>query len=259
MPAGSTLFLDAGSTLLAVASFLQGPLTIITPSLDIAQQVSDREGIDLILLGGKWDQKQRLFAGSATLSLLSRYRADIAILGACAIHAELGLSASQEADAEVKRAMLAASRALGSRRPSKTQPVRTVSGVRVIRDSSTVLDRPRQSSGTIAPCRLPFAHINVEKVMNKVKTMNIALIGYGFVGKTFHAPLIQSVDGLKLAVISSRDEEKVKRDLPDVLVVATPEEAIQHPDIDLVVIASPNATHAPLATGAQCRQACGSG
>lgn len=30
----------------------------------------------------------------------------------------------------------------------------------------------------------------------------------------------------------------MKRDLPDVLVVATPEEAIQHPDIDLVVIAS---------------------
>lgn len=111
VPAGSTLFLDAGSTLLAVASFLQGPLTIITPSLDIAQQVSDREDIDLILLGGKWDQKQRLFAGSATLSLLSRYRADIAILGACAIHAELGLSASQEADAKVKRAMLAASQA----------------------------------------------------------------------------------------------------------------------------------------------------
>ena len=243
VPAGSTLFLDAGSTLLAVASFLQGPLTIITPSLDIAQQVSDREGIDLILLGGKWDQKQRLFAGSATLSLLS-LPGGYCHPGACAIHAELGLSASQEADAEVKRAMLAASRALGSRRPSKTQPVRTVSGVRVIRDSSTVLDRPRQSSGTIAPCRLPFAHINVEKVMNKVKTMNIALIGYGFVGKTFHAPLIQSVDGLKLAVISSRDEEKVKRDLPDVLVVATPEEAIQHPDIDLVVIASPNATHA---------------
>ncbi len=84
--------------------------------------------------------------------------------------------------------------------------------------------------------------------MNKMKTINIALIGYGFVGKTFHAPLIQSVDGLTLAVVSSRDEEKVKRDLPDVQVVATPEEAITHPDIDLVVIASPNATHAPLAT-----------
>ncbi|MHA1139094.1 oxidoreductase [Enterobacter mori] len=83
--------------------------------------------------------------------------------------------------------------------------------------------------------------------MNKAKTINIALIGYGFVGKTFHAPLIQSIEGLTLAVVSSRDEEKVKHDLPNVLVVATPEEAIQHPDVDLVVIASPNATHAPLA------------
>ena len=109
VPAGSTLFLDAGSTVLSVAMFLKGPLTVITTSLDIAQHFSDREDIALILLGGKWDKAQRLFAGSATLSLLSRYRADIAILGACAIHAELGLSASKEADAEVKRAMLAAS------------------------------------------------------------------------------------------------------------------------------------------------------
>ena len=82
VPAGSTLFLDAGSTVMAVASFLRGPLTVITTSLDIAQHFSDREDVELILLGGKWDQQQRLFAGSATLSLLSRYRADIAILGA---------------------------------------------------------------------------------------------------------------------------------------------------------------------------------
>ncbi|MBK1992528.1 DeoR/GlpR transcriptional regulator, partial [Campylobacter sp. 2018MI35] len=66
VPAGSTLFLDAGSTVMAVATFLQGPLTVITTSLDIAHYFSDREDIDLILLGGKWDQKQRLFAGGAT-------------------------------------------------------------------------------------------------------------------------------------------------------------------------------------------------
>ena len=83
--------------------------------------------------------------------------------------------------------------------------------------------------------------------MTNGKNINIALIGYGFVGKTFHAPLLQSVDGLNLAIVASRDEEKVKRDLPNVTVIASPEEAIQHPDIDLVVIASPNATHAPLA------------
>ena len=109
IPGGSTLFLDAGSTVLAVATQIQGPMTVITPSLDIAKHFSTRADIQLILLGGKWDMQQRLFAGSATVSLLERYRADIAVLGTCALHADLGLSASQEADAEVKRAMLAAS------------------------------------------------------------------------------------------------------------------------------------------------------
>lgn len=109
IPGGSTLFLDAGSTVLAVATQIQGPMTVITPSLDIAQHFSTRADIQLILLGGKWDMQQRLFAGSATVSLLERYRADIAVLGTCALHADLGRSASQEADAEVKRAMLAAS------------------------------------------------------------------------------------------------------------------------------------------------------
>ena len=109
IPGGSTLFHDAGSTVLAVATQIQGPMTVITPSLDIAQHFSTRADIQLILLGGKWDMQQRLFAGSATVSLLERYRADIAVLGTCALHADLGLSASQEADAEVKRAMLAAS------------------------------------------------------------------------------------------------------------------------------------------------------
>ncbi|HHG8774632.1 TPA: DeoR/GlpR family DNA-binding transcription regulator [Raoultella planticola] len=109
IPGGSTLFLDAGSTVLAVARQITGPMTVITPSLDIAQHFSARPDIQLIVLGGTWDTQQRLFAGSATLALLARYRADIAILGACAIHAQLGLSASQEADAETKRAMLAAS------------------------------------------------------------------------------------------------------------------------------------------------------
>lgn len=52
VPAGSTLFLDAGSTVMAVASFLRGPLTVITTSLDIAQHFSDREDVELILLGG---------------------------------------------------------------------------------------------------------------------------------------------------------------------------------------------------------------
>ena len=40
---------------------------------------------------------------------------------------------------------------------------------------------------------------NVENLMSN-NTINIALIGYGFVGKTFHTPLIRSVPGLNLAL-----------------------------------------------------------
>ncbi|WP_299999819.1 DeoR/GlpR family DNA-binding transcription regulator [uncultured Cedecea sp.] len=109
LPRGATLFLDAGSTLSGIATLLKGPMTVITSSLDIAHHLSDKPEIELILLGGKWDAQQRLFSGSATLMLLEKYRADIAILGACALHARLGLTAGQESDAEVKRAMLAAS------------------------------------------------------------------------------------------------------------------------------------------------------
>ncbi|AIX74493.1 MAG: DeoR/GlpR family DNA-binding transcription regulator [Mixta calida] len=107
IPPGSTLMLDAGSTVLAVAAALTVPARVITASLDIAWALSGRADIELILLGGQWDNSQRLFAGAATLAALQRYRADIAIFGACAVDARLGISASQEADAEIKRAMLA--------------------------------------------------------------------------------------------------------------------------------------------------------
>lgn len=106
IPPRSTLILDGGSTLLTVAQELSVPATVITTSLDIAQCLSERPDIKLILLGGEWNTHYRVFAGSATLSLLQRYRADIAILGVCALHAQLGLSSTFEADADLQRAML---------------------------------------------------------------------------------------------------------------------------------------------------------
>jgi predicted dehydrogenase len=81
-------------------------------------------------------------------------------------------------------------------------------------------------------------------------SIRVALIGYGFVGKTFHAPLIRSVPGLEIAVVGSRNPQKVQTDLPDAKVIADPEEAVTSAMADLVVIASPNDTHVALATAA---------
>lgn len=83
--------------------------------------------------------------------------------------------------------------------------------------------------------------------MNSSKTFGVGLIGYGFAGKTFHAPLVRAVDGLALRAIASSDAGKVTRDFPGMKVFADPGEMIGSDGIDLVVIATPNDSHAPLA------------
>lgn len=81
-------------------------------------------------------------------------------------------------------------------------------------------------------------------------SIRVALIGYGYAGKTFHAPLIQSVPGLDLTIVSSSRPDEVWKHLPSVQIVARPEDAVTRTDVDLVVIASPNESHVPLATAA---------
>ena len=73
------------------------------------------------------------------------------------------------------------------------------------------------------------------------------MIGFGFVSKTFHVPLLKATDGYKITAVSSSRPGDVSGVLPDVEVVSDPKALATHPDIDLVVIASPNETHAPLA------------
>lgn len=77
----------------------------------------------------------------------------------------------------------------------------------------------------------------------------MGLIGYGYAGKTFHAPLIRSVPSLDLVVVGSSRPETVKQDLPAVT-VCTAEQVVTHELVDLVVIASPNESHFPLAAAA---------
>ncbi len=82
------------------------------------------------------------------------------------------------------------------------------------------------------------------------KTIRTGLIGYGFAGKTFHAPLLRSVPGIELALIASSRPERVHADLPGIAVNADARDVATHPELDLIVIASPNDSHFPLAQAA---------
>lgn len=108
--AGQTLMLDAGHTVLeAVLNLPRLPLLVVTHALDVVLALGARADVRLVLAGGEWDAGERLFHGSATVRQVAAYRADLAIMGACALHPELGVTAALKGDAEVKQAMLAAS------------------------------------------------------------------------------------------------------------------------------------------------------
>ncbi len=78
----------------------------------------------------------------------------------------------------------------------------------------------------------------------------LALIGYGMSGQIFHGPFLKTTPGLDVAVVGSRNPDKVHADFPAAKVLADPLAAATHPGVELVVIASPNETHRPLAAAA---------
>lgn len=80
--------------------------------------------------------------------------------------------------------------------------------------------------------------------------VRVALVGYGYAGRTFHAPLIAATPGIELAAIVSRSPAKVHTDLPAARVFEGLDQALADPDIDLVVIATPDPLHAPQAHAA---------
>ena len=75
--------------------------------------------------------------------------------------------------------------------------------------------------------------------------LNVGLVGFGFAGKVFHAPVIRAVEGLRLTTVVQRSGAPDPR-YPDVEFVGSVDELLTRA-IDLVVIATPNPSHHPIA------------
>jgi predicted dehydrogenase len=83
--------------------------------------------------------------------------------------------------------------------------------------------------------------------------IDVGLIGFGLAGRAFHAQVIRATPGLRLAAILQRHGNEAAEKYPDVPVVRSVEELLDIRDIRLVVTATPNETHAPIAR--QCLEA----
>ncbi|MFF8843133.1 Gfo/Idh/MocA family oxidoreductase [Streptomyces sp. NPDC015127] len=85
--------------------------------------------------------------------------------------------------------------------------------------------------------------------------LRVGLVGYGLAGSVFHAPLIATTDGLVIDTVVTSSEERraqARAALGDgVRFAAAPDELWERADeLDLIVVASPNKTHVPIATAA---------
>lgn len=82
--------------------------------------------------------------------------------------------------------------------------------------------------------------------------VRVGIVGYGYAGRSFHSYLVPLAEGLQLEAIVSSEPAKRAR-IPaerGCRAVASFEELIADPAIDLVVLATPHHTHAPLAIAA---------
>lgn len=77
--------------------------------------------------------------------------------------------------------------------------------------------------------------------------IDVGLIGFGLAGRSFHAPVIHAVPGLRLAAIVQRSGNEAAQLYPDARLMRSVEELLAISDIRLVVIATPNDTHCDIA------------
>jgi len=77
--------------------------------------------------------------------------------------------------------------------------------------------------------------------------IQVGLIGFGFAGRTFHAPVVSAVDGMSMAAILQRHGDEAGRAYPGTQIVRSLDEMLANKAISLVVVATPNDSHFSLA------------
>jgi DeoR/GlpR family transcriptional regulator of sugar metabolism len=102
-----TVYLDSGSTVLAVARLLHGwtRLTVVTNSLPAANELAGR-GPRLIVIGGELRATSRALVGPLTRSLLETLHMDRALMGTFAISLDEGLTTTDPSEAYTKQLVM---------------------------------------------------------------------------------------------------------------------------------------------------------
>jgi len=107
---GEVIFLEASTTLLQMASFIMDKrgLTVVTNSIEIAQELRRGEGIDLIITGGTLRKRTNSLIGPLADFSLSQIRFDKAFIGISALEPFFGVTAPTLEEAQTKKEIVKA-------------------------------------------------------------------------------------------------------------------------------------------------------
>ena len=105
---GDTVIITPGTTTQAVASLIHGKkdVTVITNSLPIAMELSDREGVSVFCLGGFARSENYSVVGDDVSDRISMFNANKLIMGIGGISAEAGLTDYRMDESSVIRAFI---------------------------------------------------------------------------------------------------------------------------------------------------------
>jgi DeoR/GlpR family transcriptional regulator of sugar metabolism len=108
---GDTLFIDNSSTNTELAALLPlgQRLRVITNSLSVGAAVMTKPDIELYLIGGRVDPHLGGVVGVRAVAELRQFRADLCVLGTCAVSLAHGLAGFDIDDVDFKSAALAIS------------------------------------------------------------------------------------------------------------------------------------------------------
>ena len=106
---GDSLFIDTGSTTLAIAEELTtiDDLTVITNSTEVARVItSANKTVQMFLLGGNYIEDNRQTCGTMAVKQLEGFHCNIALLTAGAVAAEAGVMDYSHDEAQIASAMI---------------------------------------------------------------------------------------------------------------------------------------------------------
>jgi DeoR/GlpR family transcriptional regulator of sugar metabolism len=160
---GMVVFIDAGSTNLAIAQHIPEGLRIkvITNTPAIAAELAGRAGVDLIMIGGKVDPAVGAAIDATALRQLEQMRPDLCILGTCGITLENGLAADIFEDAVFKRLASSASNRTLVAATSEKLGHRAAFQVRDLAPPLTIVLEADADAGFVDALRAQGLHIHL--------------------------------------------------------------------------------------------------